>query len=242
MNSILTAADVLRPFSVEEFGAFTPLHRQGLAFAAVYAASLDRTPSESGTRKVAAHNVAGHAVVARALGYSINGVRVGLHPQLRMWSGRAAHHVPGEQSGVCIPADQPAVAERIATVDLAGWIAEARCGPVHSNSCLGERYRAALACAAVDDAAGCTAGTTLTGVVNRARAIIERNVTAIDAMVGLLLREKRPGRHRLDEALRSIRQSCDIKRTEAMPAGITTPAHTFPLDRATVKAMGGARV
>jgi len=215
MDFSIPAADVLQPFSAEQFGALNPRQREALATAAVLRALFDPTGGEIGSRDLAAHHEAGHAVVAKALGYSIGSVRVGLHPTLRVWTGYTTHHLRGESSGVCVPEEEPDVAERIATVTLAGFVAEARLKPLHPTSSMDERFRAAIACFALDDAAGCNAGTTLQRVIDRVCRLIECNLAAFDAIVDLLSRERRPNTKQLAQALRPIKLSSEFARHEA---------------------------
>lgn len=212
MNSSTTAADVLQPIDVELFGAATFRQREAVATAAILGALFDPTPREAGSRVVAAHHEAGHVVVAKALGYLIHSVRVEYEPAFQFWAGFTAHQFPGEPDGVCIPAEQPTVAERIATFELAGFIAEGRISqPLHPKSSMDERFRAALACAALDDVARSTAGTTLTRVIDRVVTIIGRNVTAFDAVVHLLMSKTQPNARQLAVALESIESFSDFR-------------------------------
>jgi hypothetical protein len=215
MNFSTTAAEVLHPVDVALFGAASPQQREALATAAVLAALFDRTPSETGSRVVAAHHEAGHVVVAKALGYSIDSVRVVFEPAFRSWTGYTAHHFPGEpERRVLIPAEKPHLAERIATLELAGFIAEGRITqPLHPKSSMDERFRAAITCAALDDAARCTVGTTLTRVMGRVATIIGRNIAALDKVVGLLMRMTQPNARQLAVALAGIQRCRDFARS-----------------------------
>lgn len=211
MNSTTIAAAVLQTIDVELFGAATPRQRDALAMAAILGALFDATPHEVGSRIVAAHHEAGHAVVAKALGYLINSVRVEYDQAYHIWAGFTACEFPGEPRGVFIPAEEPHAAERIATFELAGFLAEGRVTqPLHPKSSMDERFRAAFACAALDDAARCTAGTTLTRVIDRVATIIGRNIAAFDAVVGMLMSEKQPNARQLAVALASIEPFSDL--------------------------------
>lgn len=158
-------------------------------------------PDPATLHQAAAHE-AGHVVVAKAFGDTINGVR--LIRRGNAWGGcnLRNRHEPNE---ILFVSDKPDLALKSAMILVAGYLGEMVARHDHPSSSLDERMKAQMVCATLDATTSRPKGMTNTLIGWACIEILSQNKVAFDTVRGHLGHTRRLTQDEADRMLASVR-------------------------------------